>query len=293
MRARFRFLTVVAITLSAISCLAFGQAAEGENPTEAPKLIPELKVVDVPFPELIEMLRQADPSFQVVVAYAPESDRNGPAIQELKLKNVSAESVLQLLAQTYSLEINKTATEDGRPIWTVRVAAPIQRGGLYGGSGGHDAGGSQRVTTVHRLREIVDALVSDTSKAEEFRKQARDGVVSLLQTAIDTEAADGRGGVKAVIKLHEPTETLVFRGTAQQAELVQATLDELSPPAPSKKPAEALVNELKLELDRARQMNQALQKRIEDQFSGGAASPGQNPPPAPANAKQETKQPSK
>jgi hypothetical protein len=154
-----------------MSSLALGQNADPL--AEGPKLIPELKVNDVPFSELLEMLRKADPSFQAVIAYPADSDRSGPVIQELKLKNVSAEAVLQLLEKTYPIEISATETEQGARIWTVRVRTPESRGGLYGGSGGHDDGGSQRVTTVHRLREIVDELVADTSKAEEFRKHRR------------------------------------------------------------------------------------------------------------------------
>ena len=89
MRARFRFPVIVATTWYAVSCLALSQAQEIFPPSDGPQLIPELAVTEVPFAELIEMLRKADPSFQAVVAYPPDSDRSGPIIQELKLKNVS------------------------------------------------------------------------------------------------------------------------------------------------------------------------------------------------------------
>src|SRR4051794_12513234 len=68
--------------------------AKPAAPTTSPageakgKLIPELNFKDIALTDLIDFLRDVDPSFQAVIAYEPGTVRGEPTIQELRLKNV-------------------------------------------------------------------------------------------------------------------------------------------------------------------------------------------------------------
>jgi hypothetical protein len=215
---------------------AAAAATTPANPAR-PMLLPEVKVEGLPLVEVLNFLRDVDPTFQVVLA-GPGAQGGGPIIHELKLKNVSAEAVLKLLAQTYpQISIDTVAADDqGSPIWTVVVGAPKPAGEgdpLFGGAGpGFDPAmgmpadrSAEPVTIVRRLRESIDHLAAGDS--EEARAKARSAVLSLIQATIETQG--GGGKAPATIKLHEPTDTLVFKGTAAQAQFVDEALGTLLP----------------------------------------------------------------
>jgi hypothetical protein len=231
-------------------------AAPSSKPQDAstPKLLPEVNVKDIPLPDLIDYLRDVDPSFQAVVAYDPGANAGEPKIQELRLKNVSAESVLKLLSQTYPrISLQEVPPEKGAntKIWTVRVEAdpnnPFARGGggAAGAAGGFVPGiemaggigpegqpaGATVVTAVHRLREIVDDLAPPNGGAAE-RKTALESVLSLVQAALETGGGGGAKRQKAAgveLKLHEATETLIFHGPLEQSGIVAQALETLAP----------------------------------------------------------------
>src|SRR4051794_31099700 len=64
---------------------AAAPSTQGDDASK-PKLLPEINVKDVALPDLIDYLRDLDPSFQAVVAYDPGAVRGEPKIQELRLK---------------------------------------------------------------------------------------------------------------------------------------------------------------------------------------------------------------
>lgn len=226
-------------------------SSKPQEPSNA-RLLPEVNVKDIPLPDLIDYLRDVDPSFQAVVAYDSGAIAGEPKIQELRLKNVSAESVLKLLAQTYPrISLQEVPPEKGAnsKIWTVRVEAdPFSRGA--GGMPGADPGGfapgmgmpmgaegqpmAAVVTVVHRLREIVDDLAPPNGGPAD-RKTALESVLSLVQAALETSGPGGGGGAKRQkmpgieLKLHEATETLIFHGPVEQSGIVSQTLETLAP----------------------------------------------------------------
>ena len=248
MRTRSLPLLVVLAAAIAADVPAFAQqeapaqtAPEKKAPAGLPKggkLIPKLEIEGIPLSEVLNYLRDADPDFQAVVS-GPGAEGGGPIIQELRLKNVSAASVVQLLGATYP-QIRVNALEgDESVIWTIRVDHPEmpvgEGGGFHDGAlpdpammgmPGGPAPAAQPVTTVHRLREIIDDLARDSAGAPEDRKKAREAVLSLVQATIETQ---GGGKTPATIKLHEATETLVFKGTSLQASFVEQALGSLRP----------------------------------------------------------------
>jgi hypothetical protein len=180
-------------------------------------VLPEVSMKDVNFPDLVDFLRDVDPGFQVMVSYAPGVAYGTPRIQDLRLKNVTAEAVLQLLGQAYpqlTISAAPVADREGR-IWSIRVERDRRA---------DNASGGEATPSVWRLREAVDELVSNKGGD---RKKALDALLSLVQATLE---AIPNEGAPPVIKLHEATETLVFRGTREQALMVHAALDSLRTP---------------------------------------------------------------
>lgn len=245
MKIQSLVLVVISLVLAA-GPLAPAQEppVEQQSSTTGPAVIPELNIHEVPLEEVIESLRKADPNFQVVVSYAPGAKRGDPIIQELRLKNVSAPAVLQVLSEAYpQITIGQSGAQSDTPesvIWTIRVQPDRrQEGGhgglgggggegLFGGSGG-DVAPPETITTVQRLREIVDELAVPTAGEQDraaSRKKALDSVVSLVQAVVDSQGESATG---ATIKVHEATETLLFKGSPQLAALVANTLQTIAP----------------------------------------------------------------
>jgi hypothetical protein len=208
-----------------------GAAAQGPPAAEgiptvaaaaaAQKLLPEVKVENISLADLINNLREADPSFQAVVAYAPGVEPPGPVVQELKLKNVTAQSVLDVLQQVYPfLEIRTVRVGDERQESEVKTVV-VNRDNR------EKRPASGRVTSVLRIREIVDDLEEDEGRKDVAgaRDRARSAVLSLLQAALQTTEPAGSS-----LKVHEATDTVVFSGTGEQAVLVQETVQTLKRP---------------------------------------------------------------
>jgi hypothetical protein len=214
--------------------------ATGEDESAKLRLLPEVNLQDVGLPDVIGFLRDVDPSFQAVIAYDPGATRGDPKIQELRLRNVSADAVLQLLAKTYpQISVEAVRDKQGGIIWSVRVMPDNRffdrgRGGGVGGFGGvpRTANAPTGVTVVHRLREIVDDIAAPDAKDGD-RKKALDSIVSLVQAALETDAAGagakGGGKTDLLLKVHEGTEALIFHGSQDQANIVVQALDALQP----------------------------------------------------------------
>jgi hypothetical protein len=270
-----------------------------------PMLLPEVNVKDVPLPDLIDYLRDIDPAFQAVIAYDPGAKLGEPRIQELRLKNVSAESVLKLLAQTYpriALQEVRSETGTGAKIWTVRIEADPNSLLGHGSGGGTQLPGGFApemempggmgqvpgvVTVVHRLREIVDDIAPPNGGPAE-RKTALESVLSLVQAALETGGGGGGGGAKrqkspgVELKLHEATETLIFHGPTEQSGIVAQALETLAPrrtggdrdrggAAPG---VNTQLRQLSTEIERLRRQVGVLQQAAETKSDPGAKSEG-------------------
>jgi len=283
--------------------------AKPAAPTTSPageakgKLIPELNFKDIALTDLIDFLRDVDPSFQAVIAYEPGTVRGEPTIQELRLRNVSLGAVLQLLAETYpQIKINASADNAGGGIWTIRVEPdPRVPSGAVGGGGGRELfgpsgvpgapGGMEQmpaaVTVVHRLREIVDDI-APANGGDAERKKALESIVSLVQATLEATrdmSADvgvpAEGGVRrfkavkserkpeAQLKLHEGTETLIFHGSPEQSVLVAQALETLTPRATRDRGDAATKTQL-------RQLSADV-RRLQQQVTGLQQSGGHDP----------------
>ena len=84
-------------------------------------------------------------------------------------------------------------------------------------------------------------VVNDAGeKRDGALKKAIESVLSLLQASLET-AGQGKG---SLLRLHEETETLLFKGSPEQAQLVERALETLLPPK------EVIANKVQAQLDR-------------------------------------------
>jgi hypothetical protein len=168
---------------------AAGPATSPGAAAAASGLIPELNVQNVALADLLQFLRDVDPSFQAVVSYEGGPQNRGPEIQDLKLKNVSTRMVLSLLSQTYhGIDVNAVDTDEGR-FYTIRVGEQPTGGGITSGELARAA--TRKSTSVHRLREIVDTMLAEAGgeRTAETRKKALDQALALVQAAVQTDVS--------------------------------------------------------------------------------------------------------
>lgn len=211
--------TNVVVGLFCTSALAQPASGDGQPPE---RVIKELQLTNAPIDDVLTSLRAADPGLQIILARDSGAFPKRPIISELKVNNVTASQILEALASIYpALEISATRDDFDRPIiWMIRVKAvdPPER---------------PRITQVFRLRDAVECLLMEGEPPEnepshaELRKRARDAALSLIETALRTtvEAQDE----PPQLQLHEATETMILRGTADQARLVENAIATLCP----------------------------------------------------------------
>ncbi len=199
-----------------------------------PALLAELNLSNAPLPTVVDFLRAADPSFQVVLASDPGVSVDQVMISELRLSKVTASQVLQALQIAYpQIEVMNmghggpppfpmppgpmgTVSSAAPALWVVRVTA---------GRGSDSA----QTTRVFRLREAIDQLQRDSQVKD--RDAARAGVLQLVEAALRAAAAGTPDQEPPQLQVHEPTDTLVFCGTRKELELLSGALDALRPPA--------------------------------------------------------------
>ncbi len=223
-------------------------------PNPAEKILPDVRFDEATLPQVFDFLRQADPTFQVLLSYDPGVDAGAPTITDLKLHNVTASQVLEALVSAYpQLRVDRTGERGDQAIWTVRVSGMFpQRSDL------------EPTTTVLSLRDVVARMMRDDVSIKS-PKDAQHAVLSAIELALRTD--DTRTNPQLL--LHEPTETLIFRGTRAQAKLVQETLNALYPPyVMTLSPAE---------YNRFKQRISELERRV---FGAAAEEPGTTTQPA-------------
>jgi hypothetical protein len=251
-----------------------------------PNLIPEITLTGIPFSDVVNYLRDVDPAFQAVVSYAPGVDSSEPVIQDLRLKKVSADSVVEVMAAAYPQL--RVAKDETARIWIIHVEPDPRQRRRDEGGGGEEGDKGKTYTNVYRLREIVDEMIDvapNGNAKEDARKNALDSVLSLLQAAIETQ---GEAKSPAAIKVHPATETLVFKGTSDQANLIDQALANLAPPKEvQQQRSNRTIQNLEGEVENLQLQLQTMQTQMGVLLRGTSPAPTTAPAsPAPATPKQ-------
>ncbi len=180
-------------------------------------VIPQIQLNEVTLQVVLDFLQEAAPGSQMVVVYEPGAEQSQPIITNLKLTHVTPGQVLQALGRVFPQLDVSASDEGGSIIYTVRVRNKQTRETV-------------RVTRVFRMREAIDQVAREAADTDGAaprggRPQARNAVLALLDTALQA----GGNPTPPQLQFHEPTETLVFRGTAEEASLVDEALAALRP----------------------------------------------------------------
>jgi hypothetical protein len=99
-----------------------------------------------------------------------------------------------------------------------------ERSGLSAKNPGADAGvvASPPVVKVFRLNEVIANFKSETDP-----KKATDDILSLVQAAMDASGGDPKD--QPTLKLHQPTQTLIFKGSPEKLAVLEQVLEALRP----------------------------------------------------------------
>jgi hypothetical protein len=189
-----------------------------------PKLLPEVNFNGVSLEDVVGFLHDVDPSFQAVIVRDPDVPAEYPVIQNLKLKKVSINQLMTVLQKLFPYDSEIIEEETGGPAVTVlRVHNPEGTG----------LGGPVRPTAVQvfRLADAVDAMVVKAGKDRGDQAAMKEATGKVLSAVNALLTLQGAAASKAppVVQIHEDTQTLLVKGTAEQLTSVGALLDTLQP----------------------------------------------------------------
>jgi hypothetical protein len=243
-----------------------GRAGAAEPGKGIDQALPELNFTDVSLEDVTLFLQDVNPAFKALVVRDADAPVDYPQLR-MKLKNVTVKVFLDLLVQAYSdLEIAKVGPAD-QPVYVIKVHAPKNAPGApVGGRSG---------VKVYRLSNALGsvlnnqgvALPADPKARVPLEKAAMDHVLSLVKAAL---AQAGGGG--PVLQVHEETQTLIFKGSAEQRAAVEDALSALGvniPPdtgesAALRREVDQWRSRLEEERARAAERSDLLQKQTEE-----------------------------
>ena len=178
--------------------------------------------------EELEAIRAAVPDFNSVVVRDPGVPADYPMLPVMTLKNVTLGQFLQFTRAAYpGMEIVRIDGPAGA-LYSIRVHPDEEA--MRRAAARADA---NRVR-LYRLADVVSALTVDKVRADpngapvnrdELTKDATNQVLSLLQAALDQTDQDG----PVVLKIHEPTQTLMFKGSRAKQDVLEEALSTLQP----------------------------------------------------------------
>jgi hypothetical protein len=251
---------VIVVALVALQALAWAQ-----QPARAPastqqsgpideRILPEMKFEGISLDEALKFIHDVAPGFNSVVVRAQGVDENYPIMPNISLKNVTIGQFLELIQKSYPIQIDRIDGPVG-PIYSIRVQATpesLPPGNIPAGFGGVPVAmhAQQAMVRVYPLGDIITSLVSRQpgGKSEAERtKAALNDVLSLIQAALEqTEGND-----KPILKVHEATQTLLYKGSPDKQAVVEAILGTLQPKQdPKLEEAEQASRQAKTELMR-------------------------------------------
>ena len=253
----------VALALLAGPTILFSAEKAKETPKPAPPaadrgnpVLKEVKFHGARLSDVIAYLRQSCPRFKVVLVPDPQCPDPDPALPDIELKNVELNAFLEVLTKMLP-QLTLDAVDSGYgEVDLLKLAAPpggTGKGVMGGGMGGMGGGMELPRTQVYRLSHLIRA----DAGSQGTRAAAMNDILSLVQAAV--EAAGSSKDV--LMKVHEATETLIFRGSPTQIEVVERALKALEPTNGEKDLAK-LREQMQAEHDRSEERMGRLTERL-------------------------------
>lgn len=220
-----RVLRKVSLTLVLMGLTLPALAQTPQPPTTGPatspaaanaweKNLPELRFDNVSFDDVASFLSDVT-GINIVVLRASNVPPGQPMVT-CRLKNVTVDQFTEFLQAAYGVATSKIDGPAG-PITMMKVElsdavlASMNQGG-----------GPRATVDVVNLRSVIGELQTGNKD----RKSAINDVMSLIQTTMGQI-----GGTQPSLKVHEATESLVFKGTNEQRLVLQSLIATLQPSA--------------------------------------------------------------
>jgi hypothetical protein len=210
-------------------------AIEATPPTDDNPTLKQVSFHGSRLSEVVTYLRDTCPRFKVVMIPDPQCADPDPTLPDIDLKNVDLNQVLDVLSQTLpQLTIDGVQGQQG-PVCLLKLGAP--------------AGGQPPRLQVYRLTP----LIPDTAD----RKTYLNDILSLVQAALEAHGSANN----VLMKVHEQTGTLIFRGNAAQTDVVERALKALEPTN-----AESQRAKIQLQFQADRERMQVRVSQLEDRL---------------------------
>ncbi|MGO9113729.1 MAG: hypothetical protein ACLP9L_31235 [Thermoguttaceae bacterium] len=190
--------------------------------------------------EALRSLESECPGFQTVIVRDPGCTDVNPVLPDMSLKNLPLSQVLDVIAKSLpEVTVDKVSSSKG-DVWIFRIHETNPDGANFGRPGRSPGRRPVRVeqpmvaptpaqptVMVYRLSPLIRTNAADRSKT-------LNDILSLVQASLDAtvfqvalDATAVSTKVPYLMKLHAPTETLIFRGYPTELEVVDRTLKAL------------------------------------------------------------------
>lgn len=180
----------------------------------------------------LESIRAVIADFNSVVVRDPGVPADYPTLPVMTLKNVTLGQFLQFVRAAYpGVEIVRIDGPAGA-LYSIRIRPDEEA--IRRASFRADARADANRVRLYRLADVVNALCADKLRfgqdgkdinRDEVVKDATNQVLSLLQAALDQTDQDG----PVTLKIHEPTQTLMFKGSRAKQDVLEEALSTLQP----------------------------------------------------------------
>lgn len=183
----------------------------------------------MPLEDVLHVISDQVPGFNSVIQREGQTDSGYPTLPAMRLKNVSIGQFLKFIQMSYPARVERIDGPAG-PLYLIQVSQPTtpqtaQIGMPPPGFPGGPPPANE--VKVYRLTAIIDSLTNGDNSAD-AQKKAMNNVLSLIQAALDQ--ANGKG--ETVLKVHDPTQTLVFKGSLEKMTVLEQVLQTLEPKTP-------------------------------------------------------------
>jgi hypothetical protein len=177
----------------------------------------------------MEAIRTAIPSFNCVIVRDPGVAKNYPTIPAMTLKNVTLGQFMQFLQASFPGVQSKRIDGPSGSLYAIRIRVeddPLRRQWAI----------DRNRVRLYRLNEFINTLADESAAKDKPRdervKEATAQVLSLLQAALD-QTDDQE---PCIVKIHEPTLTLMFKGGPEKQAVLQEALQALMPAGSKPRP---------------------------------------------------------
>jgi hypothetical protein len=171
-------------------------------------LIKQIDFTGVGLKDAIQGLENDCPGFQAVIVPDPRNPDFDPVLPNMTLKNLPLNQIVEVIEKSVSeLKVDKVTSNKG-DVWIFRVR--------HIGDGRQAATSTSPAVMVCRLSPLIRASAADRAKA-------LSDILALIQAVVEASGANP----PPMMKVHEPTETLIFRGTPVESELITRALNAL------------------------------------------------------------------